>query len=265
MVSMILIGSGGGGGSPTASGVSLAGGGGGGSAGVSTLIIPAMFLPDTLYINLQGGGVPSTTSSTRGSVYVSIHPTSAVSNELVIQSNNGGRAGSGATGSGGGSVTGACIAGTGIYKGIAGNTGGTSAAATNGGNNTFTAGTLTFSGGGGGGTPAAAGSGTRGGQQVWSSGATWPDRLQVAGGGATSNGADGYWGGYGVQVGNIPVRYGGVGGNSSGGSAPAASGGQGGAAAASSYGAGGGGGGAGLTTAGGGGRGCGAYCRIVSW
>lgn len=266
MVSMILIASGGGGGIPTTTGVSAAGGGGGGSSGISTLIIPAMFLPDTLYINLIGGGAPNTAASTRGSVNVCIHPTSAVANEFVMQTNNGGRGGAGGTGAAGGSIsiTGACAAGAGIYRGIAGNTGGSSAAASVGGSGTKTAGTLTAPGAGGGGTPAAAGVGNRGGHNTWVNSDTWPDANQVAAGGATSDGANGYWGGYG-KVDRIPIRFGGTGGNSSGGSAPAAIGGSGGSAAASSYGCGGGGGGAGLTTNSNGGRGSGCYCLIISW
>lgn len=268
MVSIILIGSGGGGSANTVFGVSTAGGGGGGSAGVSTLIIPAMFLPDELYISLRGGGAGGSSASTRGTSYITITPQSSIANECVALVNNGARGGVPAGGAAGGavSVTAACIAGTGIYRGIAGSVGGTSAAAAVGGTGGPVSGVLTFSGGGGGGTPAAAGNGNRGGHNNWMNSATWPDRNQAAGGVATSDGTDGYWGGFGCQIGDIPLRYGGTGGNSSGGSAPANRGGNGGNCDPRAWGAGGGGGGAGLASnAANGGWGGGSFCRITSW
>lgn len=268
MVSIMLIGSGGGGGNQTTFGVSTAGGGGGGSSGVSNIIVPAMFLPDVLYVNLRGTGAAGNTVSSRGNCTVALtYGTAPAANEVVLHVNNGQRAGAGATGSAGGASTmaSACLAGLGVVKWSAGNAGGSSTAAAAGGSGLAASGGITIAGGGGGGTGVAAAGGNRGGHNTGNS-IPWPDVLQQAGGSATSDGVNGGWGGAGKQVNNIPVYYGATGGNSSGTTAPASRGGDGGTCSPFAFGAGGGGAGAGFASAAAsGGSGGGAFCRIMSW
>lgn len=65
VVSMLVVGGGGGGGggSGGTGGTGAAAGGGGAASSIATLTIPALFLPNTLYIQVGSGGLPGTGSS----------------------------------------------------------------------------------------------------------------------------------------------------------------------------------------------------------
>lgn len=110
-------GGGGGGGFSGAAGSTRGGGGGGGSGGVCRLIIPAVLVPDSLFVKVGNGGVGGTgsgsagTAGTRSFVFTRRGGAAGVSNEnvLIVSSNgtaNGGGAGTGAAaGSAGASVS----------------------------------------------------------------------------------------------------------------------------------------------------------------
>src|SRR5262245_26334087 len=88
MVSMLCIGSGasGGGGLTATAGNARGGGGGGGCSGMSRLIIPAMLLPDSLYVQVGVGGasVGAGTLGNPGAVsFVSIIPASNGTNIVL--------------------------------------------------------------------------------------------------------------------------------------------------------------------------------------
>lgn len=79
MVHMLCIGPGqGGAGGYSAGGATYAGGGGGGSpGGMSSLVIPAAFLPDILYIYAAGGGLGGIAGSAAGTVPTALSAISA--------------------------------------------------------------------------------------------------------------------------------------------------------------------------------------------
>src|SRR6266550_1648778 len=65
MCYMICIGGGGGGGASTST-TSSGAGGGGSSAGQSTILIPAILIPDQLFIQIGAGGAGGASSSASG-------------------------------------------------------------------------------------------------------------------------------------------------------------------------------------------------------
>jgi hypothetical protein len=168
MLEIICIGAGGGGRSGWClNAASRSGGGGGGSGGFTRLLIPAVFLPDVLYVIVGKGGDGGASATTAGTANVGINgtfssvniaPTNA-SIYIACYANSGSGAPLG-TVSGGGAGSGAAVAtqanalmsGLGIFSALAGqsgNLGGTF--------NTFdviypTTGLLLSGGAGGGGT-----------------------------------------------------------------------------------------------------------------
>jgi hypothetical protein len=88
MLEMLCIGAGGGGGRPSSG--TTNGGGGGASSGISKLLIPAMFLPNRLYILVPAGGRGSTTINTAGSngqrSLISVAPMTSTSGPFVLSS-----------------------------------------------------------------------------------------------------------------------------------------------------------------------------------
>ena len=93
MIYMYAIGGGGGGGGgfTRAAAAAGGGGGGGGAAATASLLIPAIFVPDVLYVQPGIGGLGSTGSGVAGSAgghsYVSIgaFPTGAASEMITHQ------------------------------------------------------------------------------------------------------------------------------------------------------------------------------------
>lgn len=122
MVEIFLIGAAGGGGlgavgAPNAA----AGGGGGGSGSQASVLVPAIFLPDVLYI-----------LESLGRIYVTVAPDNNQYNVVAYATAGGaGGAASGATAGTAGSAAGAptvssgCLIGLGLYQLVAGQTGGT--------------------------------------------------------------------------------------------------------------------------------------------
>jgi hypothetical protein len=133
-----IIAVGGGGGGSTggrAASTTGGGGGGGGSGGQTTLLIPATFLPDTLYIQTGAGGAASTTGAASGNAgiatYVTIEPSTTITANMTLLLANGGSAGGAeaTTGSPGGNggvlatIAGMPLAGRGSYNFFAGQVG----------------------------------------------------------------------------------------------------------------------------------------------
>lgn len=86
MAQMIVIGGGGGGGGGATSN-SSGGGGGGGGSGVTSVTVPTLFLPDTLYIQVGAGGAggAATTVGNNGVLsLVSVAPDDNLSNLIAI-------------------------------------------------------------------------------------------------------------------------------------------------------------------------------------
>ena len=138
----ILAVGGGGGGSTGGRGASTtaSGGGGGGSGAQTTLFIPAMFVPDLLYIQTGNGGAGITTSGGTGvagnpgqPTYVCIEPDTTLTPQMTLVFAGGGGAGgaeatTGSTGGTGGtlgSLSNMPLAGKGIFTAITGQGGGT--------------------------------------------------------------------------------------------------------------------------------------------
>jgi hypothetical protein len=140
MVQFFLVGAGGGGGNGglTALGVGNAGGGGGGGGAITKLLIPAIFLPNELYVNVGIGGSGGSPGGTGGVTYVDLINGNNTSSTLIASANGGvgGNAGTGGTAGGGGAGGAAATAGTTVYTGlglstsIAGGTGGAGAVGT---------------------------------------------------------------------------------------------------------------------------------------
>ncbi len=140
MLHMYLIGGGGGGGGGLtgASTTTRGGGGGGGSSAQSSLLIPLMFLPDVLYVNVGIGGLGAFSGGTAGGgtqtmVNVTPEATSTVSSNCVLLSGGtGGLAGASGNAGGGGSggtagssmaVSSAPLSTLGIVNWVSGNAG----------------------------------------------------------------------------------------------------------------------------------------------
>ena len=133
MVYFFAVGAGGGGGDAVAGAASTAaGGGGGGSGGQTTLLVPAMSLPDTLFLTVARG-VPNNTSTTAGAgvaTRVCIAPT-AVANDCLLIANSGASGGKsagstpGAVGTAGAiaNINTMPLAGMGTYSLLAGQVG----------------------------------------------------------------------------------------------------------------------------------------------
>lgn len=115
MIQITALGGGGGGGSGGAGalGGNRSGGAGGGSGAFSKVIIPALFLPDVLYIKPGAGGVggvgvlnaDGNIGSAGNTTYVSIFPDTVAGNCVCVAA--------GGTGGGAGNSAGASTAGTG--------------------------------------------------------------------------------------------------------------------------------------------------------
>lgn len=262
MIYMLAVGAGSAGGDGAVGAASsAAGGGGGGGGGQSTLLIPAIFLPDVLYI-MTGYGVG--TAHTKVSIVPQFATTFA--NSIVLYalfSASPGSPGSGATpgaGAPGGNaavIASLCLAGLGRYTLLAGSPGAT------GGTNVPLPTNGVIVTGGAGGAALGAGVGANG-NQITGTGLfpTYPGGL-----GATSTtsppgqGNQGY-----APILNLVYNYGGTGGGATHGTATGAGlvGGRGGDGAP---GCGGGGGGGALTgsTQGIGGRGGPGFVIIIAW
>lgn len=259
-VSMLFIfllggGSGGGGGFTGGSGTNRGGGGGGGCSAVTRLLIPTIFLPDRLYVQVGEGGAGGAVA-TNGSLgqpsFISVAPDSSAP-FLVLGGNtvDFGDAGTTAGGVGG---TGATVFSTGRYSNF-GNL--LSLAGTNGANGgtgagssiTFSTTTMLTGGGGGGGSAASNANGVGG--DINLSGFLITDIT----GGAGSNppGKPGFY------LSRPFTCTGGSGGSGHG----TASGGKGGDAGG--YGCGGGGGGGGTVSGGEGGKGSDGFILMVGW
>lgn len=142
-------GAGGGGGAfSRAAGVQGGGGGGGGTASLTRLIIPRIFLPDTIYMligNGGAGGAAGVAGSSGVSTFVCVQPDYTGSNNLynigISFNGGGGGAGSGTAGGTGGAAgpiadTSSAFAHFGIgqyLSGTAGTSGGTSGSASSSG------------------------------------------------------------------------------------------------------------------------------------
>jgi len=260
MVCINLIAAGGGGGHPTNS---TTGCGGGGSGGMSCLIIPAIFLPNTLHLRVGAGG-PGGQGSSLGAgqpTYISAEP--IVDSTYFVLSQDGGQGASGGSTTGGGTAGAVASTSSGIFQGlgvfysIAGRPGFPGATTSNTSAAAMTVGSngVPLTGGTGGGS----GTGAGGAITVNS---PWP---AIAGGVGTTGGAGNHGLRSGFQFGrllgsNQPLVFsGGTGGG--GGTSPSV-GGDGGDGA---YGCGGGGGGTGTGGLGQGGRGGDGVVIITSW
>lgn len=274
MLSIVCIGGGGGGGQGNTGATASAGGGGGGGAGVVTTVsIPAIFVPDTLYVAVGSGGVQGagTTNSSATGSRVAIAPGSTIANDTLANANGGNGAGNGGAGVGtGGTASSAatiatmCLAGRGVFQSFNGQAGTNGSVSTAGIALTLpVTGTFVTGGTGGGGLPAAAAVGTVGGS--FTVAGIFPAQSGgVSAGAATTPGGNGSNGFQAIP--NLMYFYGGTGGGSTHGSATGGGlvpgfGGAGG------IGSGGGGGGGGLTgsSAGSGGRGGDGLVVIVAW
>lgn len=173
-VFMLMIAAGGGGGRVSST---TLGAGGGGSGGHTRLLIPALFLPETLFIWPGSGGLGATATAVAGAngqpSIVACEPytaasnvaaTSTVGSYVLYQTGGQGGAGSASTGGPAGAIaliTDQSIASSGLWFSIAGQIGAAGATVSNGAGSASTAfasGIITSSGGGGGN-----GSGTGGG------------------------------------------------------------------------------------------------------
>ena len=160
-------GGGGGGGSGNGSSVNAGGGGGGASGAMTTLTIPAVFLPDRLYVSAGTGGAGANTTGFAG---FTVNGSAGVASEVCIAPANvgiyivcyanAGTGGSGGTttgGGGGGSGGGTAVVSTanqgfqGHLNGIAGQSGAVGGGFGVGGSITYPTTGILFSGGSGGG------------------------------------------------------------------------------------------------------------------
>lgn len=258
MCFMIGIGSGGGGGGGASGAINTAkrGGGGGGSGAMQRLLIPLLFLPETLYVSVPRGGTGGAAgaSGTSGALaYVCIQPTTSNAAYVVLRSGNavaGAGTGAGAAGAAstitavGQHLYGMC----GIYNSIAGKAGAASVAGAKGASNTLLTASI-LNGGAGGGSTDLTTTEYGGGDQIGAG--IYPTLLGGVGASAPGN--------PGLSLTSPFFGYGGTGGATA---AAAGVGGQGGSGGCP--GGGGGGGGAGIT-GGRGGTGGDGIVIIVAW
>ena len=277
----VVSGGGGGGGGFTRSGsISGSGAGGGASSNIAKLMIPAIFLPDNLYVSVGSGGQGGAASGNGGAginSYVLLNPTTAVLPNLVCYSGvnapgGGGSGTGGAAGVGGTVPTVAVVQPFNNYGlqfatsvGLVGGTGGTDVTVS--GSNitcwvqTGTTANMFSPGAGGAGCVKAD---LDGGSQTPAAAADfgcntfyYPQITGSCAAGGSTTGSVGITGGSGIKRMTPLFNCGGAG----GGSSNAGTGGNGGAGG---YGSGGGGGGAG-TTGGRGGNGGPGFVLIISW
>jgi hypothetical protein len=243
---MIGVGGGASGQTGINTGTTSGGGAGGGSGAQTMLMIPAMFVPDLLYIQAGQGGVGATTSGSQniaGTItYVSVEPNTALTTQTTLLFANGGPAGGTAPTATAGGITAATaavatianmpLAGRGQYQFLAGQAGGTGGTNTTGGVGPGfpSTGLMVQGGGGGGGTNA--GTVSDGSQSM---GAAIGQTFPITFGGSGQSGIN-------FQAAFYQMNYGGTGGAGASNSVDAGKGGAG------SPGAGGGGGGGANTT-----------------
>lgn len=162
----VIGGGGGGGGGQSGSGIGRTGGSGGGTGGFTTLLLPLLILPDTLYISVGAGGdggAPNGNGIGGRSTFVSTQPNAQAGNTIIAANGGGaglvnGVAGAGATAYavGNGIVT---LWGIGIFNaGANGGAGGSTA----GGNGSVGSGFIATGGAGGGGASSAGAAGNGG-------------------------------------------------------------------------------------------------------
>lgn len=99
VLKIIGAGAGGGGGFTAAAGTARGGGGGGGSGGILDLIIPAMFLPDALYLFIPPGGTGGAASAAGvagGRCRISTVPADLTASNLIATSGSADAGGGGA-------------------------------------------------------------------------------------------------------------------------------------------------------------------------
>jgi hypothetical protein len=172
-IHLLGVGGGGGGGAGINTTTTSGGGAGGSSGGQTTVMIPAMFVPDTLYIQAGAGGAGATTTAGLGLAgiitYVCIAPYTTIAPAGTLLLATGGTAGTAvATATTGGAAPGAvaaatiagmCLAGRGFYTLLAGQVGIAGAASTLVGSPLTppTTGLMVTGGGGGGGCNGATG------------------------------------------------------------------------------------------------------------
>ena len=278
MCFLVCVSGGASGGTGIVSGSTSGGGGGGGCGTITSLIIPAMFLPNILYLGCGSGGLGPTTAGSVGtlgtqSVIQSEPFTSSIGQLLVINSAPTGTAGAGAATTGGGGGVGggylggtSCFNGRGIKNELSGLTGGAGGSNLTAGTATtlnFTQSMLTAGAGGGGSdlTGAFAGGSVSG---MGSTANLQQELIFTAPGGAAAVGATPAGnGGSGITK-NFLMNLGGSG----GGGASQTAGGTAGAGGNGAPGCGGGGGGGGNTTnptVGKGGDGGPGFVFIMSW
>jgi hypothetical protein len=130
---VVAAGGGGGGGNATSPSIGSQGGGGGGGGGVTKLTIPAIFIPETLILNVGVGGAGggnAVAGTAGGSSYIDIPGGSNVVSTRIIFTNGGAGGGaggaSGGLAGGGGGVAAATTSvyhNLGIFSAIAGGNG----------------------------------------------------------------------------------------------------------------------------------------------
>lgn len=125
MVRFLLIGAGGGGSSNATTG-----GSGGGSGAINSLIIPAMFVPDSIIVQVGTGGLGSsatvTSSNGSGGTNTILFGYFTSSSIVTLLSATGGSGGTGSTGVGGAGGTATAVnyfSSAGIAQSVAGQTG----------------------------------------------------------------------------------------------------------------------------------------------
>lgn len=249
MLFAFMLGAGGSGGNGAVGATSTAGGGGGGgSGGGGSLLIPAVLLPDVLYLCVGKGRIAGNGFQS----YVCIAPNATTANIVLTcgVGNAASNAVAGAGGAGGGGGGAMVIANMpltvmGLFQSWVGSNGTAGGNAVAGTAFTVTAGgTPSSPGTGGGGLPAANNAGTAGGAI---NGAGYITGLLGGTGGAVTP-TSGSAGNDGVRpYKNLQWTLGGTGGGSGGVAAGGASGGAGGLGGNGAYGGGGGGGGGGFT------------------
>lgn len=241
MVHILAVGQGGNGVAGVV-GATAAGGAGGGSGGQSSLIIPAMFLPDQLYISAGAGG-----AGTAIQTIIAARPCGATFNSIPLAGDTflwaGGAIGNAVTAGVIGTLAAGILGGRGqttFLAGLAGGAGGAATPTVGTAAGANTTGLMVTSGGGGGGMSAAATTaGGAGGTTVLKT----PHTI-AAGGAGGSSGVAGGAGKNGYTALDDMIFTGAAGGGSG---FPTATASPGGAGGAGGWGCGGGGGGAAVT------------------
>ena len=226
-----LIGVGGGGSGGNGrnnSSVSSGGGGGGASGSQSSVLMPASFIPDTLYVQTGQGGISVITSGGAGTAgqptYVLIEPSTTLAANMTLLYATGGGGGQGAAGAAGTAGTAGAVAtianmplaGRGTYTFFAGQNG-----TAGGGGTTFSSGTsitlpatgLMVTGGAGGGGASATAAGAVGGNIDRPTGALGQDFFPfINGGSSATTTVSATAGGIGIISRNNLLNLGGTGG-----------------------------------------------------